>query len=78
MGEFFVYSGYVGPDCHDASEGPIYTLNKMYSKEQVSTFRQAFEEETANDECSNVIFQVIEGFERKIVPIEKVVNFDLV
>ena len=36
MGEkvYFVYSGYVTPDDYDASEGPIYTLNKFFTEEQ--------------------------------------------
>ena len=81
MGEkvYFVYSGYVTPDDYDASEGPIYTLNKFFTEEQVLAFRKEFEEETCDPEyAGNVIFTVIEGVERTIKPKEKVVSFELV
>ena len=73
-----MYSGYVSPDNYDCSEGPTYTIDEFSSKEAVLAFRQEFEEATDNDECSNVIFRVFEGIERKIKPLEKVIEYDIV
>lgn len=79
MEQFFVYSGYVGPDNYDCSEyGPIFTINEFSSKEAVLDFKKEFDEETAdNDECSNVIFRVFEGIERKIKPLQRVIEYDI-
>ena len=72
MGQYFVYSGFVGPDNYDCSEGPIYTVNEFVSKEDVLSYLQEFNEATDNVECSNLIFRVFEGVERKIQPTKKV------
>ena len=79
MREYFVYSGYVSPDGYDASEGPIYTLNKFFGEEAVLAFRKEFEEETNDPEyAGNVIFKVIQGEELIVAPKEKIVEFELV
>ena len=79
MREYFVYSGYISEDMYDASEGPIYTLTKFSSEEAVLAFRKEFEEATHDpDYVGNVIFQVIEGKEKTIVPKEKIIEFELV
>ena len=78
MGQYYVYSGYVGPDNYDCSEGPVYTVNEFSSKEAVLAFRKEFEEGSDYDERSNVIFRVFEGIERKLKPLERVIEYDLV
>ena len=79
MKKYFVYSGYVTPDSYDSSEGPIYTIKEFSTEEQVLHFRKDFGEEVSDPEyAGNVIFQVIEGVEKTIVPKEKIVAFELV
>ena len=69
---YYVYHGYVGPDNHDASEGPIFKLSQFENTEQVLAFKKEFDEGVHGD-CSHVTFRVIEGKELELVP-EKTVT----
>ncbi len=73
---FYIYSGYVSPDHYDASEGPIYVIKNVASKEEVADFREEFQEEI-RDECSNVIFRVFEGKERQLKAKDVVTRYEL-
>lgn len=73
---FYVYHGYSSPDNCDASERPTYILTECRTAEDVAKLKAEFDESIHN-ECSNVIFRVIEGVERKLRPIETVTKWEL-
>lgn len=68
---FFVYHGYCSPDNCDASEGPTYKIRECKTADEVAAFKAEFDE-GIHDECSNVIFRVLEGTERRMKAVEKV------
>lgn len=71
---FFVYSGYVNSDNYDASECSPYTLEAFETVEQVIEFKEQFEEDLSKDD-RNIVFKVIEGKYRELVPREKVLSW---
>lgn len=73
---FYVYSGYVSPDNYDSSEGPTYKIDSFNTEEELIKFKIEFEEELNND-CSNVIFRIIDGKEISLTPVEKVTNWKI-
>jgi hypothetical protein len=73
---YYVYHGYVGPDNHDASDGPVYELTECETEEDVLGLRADFDA-NINGETSHVIFRVIEGKERKLEPKERVTSWRL-
>ena len=75
--KYFVYSGYVSPDNYDCSEYPTYTITEFDTPDQVALFKKEFDE-NIYDECSNVIFRVFDGVERKLEAVERVTEYELV
>jgi len=73
---YFIYSGYVSSDNHDASEGPVYKLTTCATAEEVLKLKEEFES-GLHSECSGAIFRVIEGTERKLEEEKKVVSWKL-
>jgi hypothetical protein len=71
MATYYVYFGYVGPDHHDA---PTYVLKEFRSKEDVFKHHKEFME-SMHEECGNIIYRVIAGNELRLVPVEKVVEY---
>jgi len=73
---YYIYSGYVTSDSYDASETPVYTMRVCSSADEVTQLKEDFENDLSED-CSNIIFRVIEGRERKLVEETKVVTWKL-
>jgi hypothetical protein len=71
---FFVYHGYCGPDNYDASEGPTYKITECKTTTDVARLKRDFDE-NIHDECSNVIFRVFEGVERRKKFVETVTDW---
>ena len=71
---YYVYSGYVSPDQYTAEDGPLYDIKEFRHSEDVLKFRLAFEDDI-HDECSNVIFRVIEGRELSLTTKEIVTEY---
>lgn len=74
---FFVISGYCSPDNYTSNDGPVLRLREFKTVEEVEAARQAFFEVPFGREHSDVTFRVIEGVERKFVPVEKVTKYEL-
>ncbi len=62
---FFVYHGYCSSDNYDASEGPTYKITECENASAVVALKRDFDE-SVHDKCSNVIFRIFDGIERKI------------
>lgn len=78
MSKFFVVHGYCGPDHYTGDNGPILELSEFDTPAEVEAFHEEFLQGGASSkEASDVTFRVIEGKERKIVPVEKVTKFKL-
>jgi hypothetical protein len=73
---FFVYHGYVNSDNYDSEGGPIHTLTECKTEEDVCDLKADFDLNT-HEECSHVIFRVIEGKERELEPKERVTSWRL-
>lgn len=74
---YYVYHGYCSPDNYDSSEGPTYRLTPCEGTQEVMRLH-AEHLECINDECSHVIFRVIQGSEKKMVESKSVVEYKLV
>jgi hypothetical protein len=73
---FFVYCGYSSPDNCDSSERPTYEIKEFKTEEDVIKFKKEFDEWISN-ECSNIIFRVFEGTEKKIKPVKIITEWKL-
>lgn len=71
---FFVYHGYVNSDHYDTADGPIFELTECETEEDVTGLKEDFDL-NAHAESSHIIFRVIQGVERELVPREKVIKW---
>lgn len=74
---YYVYHGYCSPDNYDASDGPTYKLVECESALEVMRLH-ADHLACLHQECSNAIFRVIKGKEKKMVESKQVVQYKLV
>jgi hypothetical protein len=75
---FFVVHGYCGPDHFTAANGAVLELSEFKTAEAVEEIYEKWKEDIeGNSEASDLTFRVIEGSERKLVPVEKVTKHKL-
>lgn len=72
---FYVYHGYYGPDHFDSSDGPLYKLSSFKTISELEEFKEEFDEVVNSIPCSNIIFRIIEGKERKMKPVQVVTKW---
>lgn len=77
MTKFYVIHGYAGPDHYTSDNGPVLRVSVFDTAESVERFYLEWKEETDRPEKGNHVFRVIEGVERILRPVEKVVEFKL-
>ena len=77
----FVIYGYCGPDNYTSHDGPVLEVQEFSTRAEVTAFKKKWEEDCGfadeDSESSSVTFRVIEGKELKVVPVERVTEYQL-
>lgn len=74
---YYVYHGYIGPDHCGGNDEPTHCMDEIANAREVLRLHAAHLE-CITDECTDVVFRVIEGCERSVIEAKSVVEYKLV
>lgn len=74
---FYVVFGYCGPDNYTSDNGPLLKIKQCATAAEVETLYQKFREECYHKDNGAHVFRVIEGRERNIKPVERIIKYEL-
>lgn len=71
---FYVIHGYCSPDRYTSKDGPVLEVKEFRTEDEVVVFYKSFAEGLG---AYAVTFRVIDGRERKMVPVTRVTEYRL-
>ena len=72
---FYVYYGHVNADNHDIY--PTHKLRECKTNQDVFKIKKEFDE-CSHEDCSDVVFKIVDGDECKLTPRKEVTHWDLI
>lgn len=77
MTKYYVYYGYVINNEELEKVGATHKIKEFKQIEELKEFHKDFLKETDGLDCYQLEFRIFEGEEKKFVPVEKIIEYEL-